>query len=70
MIISILATLIVYIISLIFLKSVLDFYYLKFETVIKILIITIVTWLPFYLVTKIRRWCYPETHEKLNSINK
>ena len=68
MIFSLIGTLVVYIMSLYFLKSVLDVYFLNFETLGKILLITLVTWMPFYLAVKIRKWVYPEAHEKLNSI--
>lgn len=70
MVFALLGTLVVYIFSLTVLKSVLDFYYLNLDTILKIISISMITWLPFYLITLIRRCCYPETHEKLNSINK
>lgn len=68
MILSLLFTLITYILSLIFLKSILDFDYLNFENVMKILLITLMSWIPFYLTNKIKRCIYPEVYEKLNSI--
>jgi len=68
MIFALIGTFIAYILSYLFLKSVLDFYYLNWQTVIKIIIITLITWMPFYIVDKFKRFCYPEAHEKLNSI--
>ncbi len=59
-------TLVSYLFSLWFLNSVLDLSYLYFINVIKIIVITLVSWLPFYLITKIMRCIFPETHEKLN----
>ena len=59
-------TLVSYLFSLWFLNSVLDLSYLDFINVIKIIVITLISWLPFYLITKIMRCIFPETHEKLN----
>jgi hypothetical protein len=67
MIISLLGTLVVYLISLVFLKSVLDLYYI-FDVVTfgKILGLAVISWLPFFLYYKLRAKCYPEAHEKLD----
>lgn len=69
MIISFIVTIIIYVCSLIFLKSILDMYYLSFKIIIKLLLITIISWIPFYIIEKVRKYCNPKVHEKLNSIN-
>jgi phospholipid-translocating ATPase len=69
MLFSLFGTLIVYLASLIFLKSLLDVYYIfDIKTLSKILLLTAVSWLPFYAYEKCRSYCYPEAHEKLNLI--
>jgi hypothetical protein len=69
MLFSLFGTLIVYLASLIFLKSLLDVYYIfEIKTLSKILLLTAVSWLPFYAYEKCRSYCYPEAHEKLNLI--
>ena len=68
MIISLILTLIVYILSLLFLKSVLDVYYLDLIVLGKILATTLISWIPFYAASSLKRCIYPEAHEKLNSI--
>ena len=55
-----------YIFSLWFLNSVLDLSYLDFNNIFKIILVTFVSWIPFYLLKKIMSCIYPETHEKLN----
>ena len=69
MAISLFGTFIVYAISLIFFRSILDMYYLidlKIITIIAVL--TLVSWLPFYLFTLIRTKCFPEDYEKLDAM--
>jgi hypothetical protein len=68
MYVTLFGTLIIYFMSLYFLKSVLDFYFLNIESVGKILVIAVVSWIPFYLTSKLRSCIYPESYEKLNSI--
>jgi len=68
MVISLVFTLISYILSLIFLKEILDFSYLTAENVFKIILVTFTSWIPFYLTHKIKRCIYPEVYEKLNNI--
>lgn len=66
MIISLTFTLLTYVFSLVFLKSVLDLDYLTLDAMAKVLIITLTLWFPFYLFSKLKKCCYPEAHEKLN----
>jgi len=69
MIIAILSTLIVYLASLIFLKEILDVSYIfDFYALSKVFLLTLLSWLPFYICYKCKTKCYPETHEKLNEI--
>ena len=68
MIISLAFSMIIYGLSLLFLNSVLDVYYLNLVVIGKILAITFISWIPFYSTTIIKRCIYPEVHEKLNSI--
>jgi hypothetical protein len=66
MLFSLFGTLIVYLLSLIFFKTVLDLYYIfDILTFSKILGLAVVSWLPFFLYNKLRTKCYPEAHEKL-----
>jgi len=67
MIVSLIGTLVFYMISFVFLKSVLDFYFaVEVVSFFKILGISIVCWIPFFLYTKIKSCVNPEAHEKLN----
>ena len=66
MYLSLALTLTSYIFSLWFLNSVLDLSYLDFNNIFKIILVTFVSWIPFYLLKKIMSCIYPETHEKLN----
>lgn len=69
MVVSLLFSLTAYICSLVFLKTILDVYYLELRTIVILLLITLASWLPFYLIEKIRKCISPEVHEKLNYIN-
>ena len=69
MVLSFTFTIIAYVSSLIFLKSVLDFYYLNLDTIGKLLGLTLISWLPFYLIDRIRKRIIPKVHEKLNYIS-
>jgi hypothetical protein len=70
MTISILGTLITYLLSLIFLKSILDVYTVfELMTITKTLCLAIISWLPFYIMNVISNKCYPEDTDKLNEFN-
>jgi hypothetical protein len=70
MVISILGTLITYILSIIFLKSILDVYLIfDISTIGKTLFLAIISWLPFYIMNIISNKCYPEDTDKLNEYN-
>jgi hypothetical protein len=70
MVFSIIGTLVTYLLSLIFLKSILDVY-LIFDvvTISKTLLLAIISWLPFYIYHIFKYKCYPEDTDKLNLIN-
>jgi len=70
MAISLVATFLVYLFSFIFFRSFLDLYYIiDMKIILTIIIITIVSWLPFFLFTKLKKACYPEDFEKLDMVD-
>lgn len=68
MTISILSTLIMYFISILLLRSVLDVSYV-FDNFAWLWIIglTLLTWMPFYLFSIIKRFLYPDAIQKINA---
>ena len=70
MIISLLGTLITYLLSIIFFKSILDVYLIfEWMIILKTLSLAIASWLPFYVSKLIKNQCYPEETDKLNDYN-
>lgn len=69
MILSLIFSIVSYLCSLIFLKSILDVYYLNIESIFKICLLTIASWFPFYFLEKVRKICSPKVHEKINILN-
>jgi len=69
MIISLFGTLICYALSFLLLTSVLD-YTIALDpiTIMKVLCLSTISWLPFFLYSKFKKCCFPEAHEKLNLI--
>ena len=66
MIISLVATFTVYTLCLWLLPSVLDIAYVfQWETIWKILVISIVAWAPFFIVSRIKKYLFPKEIEKL-----
>jgi phospholipid-translocating ATPase len=65
---SLIITLFSYVGSLVFLKSILDVSYLDFNTIVNIVVMTVASWLPFYLYNKVRMCLWPEAHEKVNTL--
>ena len=67
--VSFISTLVVYLLTIFFMKNYLDAYFL-FEpvTFFKIIPIAIIAWLPFFIGTIIKKKCFPETIEKLNQV--
>ena len=67
MLVSFVATLIVYILTILLLNEYLDLYFIfDGETIGKVLAITLIAWAPFFVVNKIKKKCNPETIDKLN----
>jgi hypothetical protein len=70
MIISLLGTLITYLLSIILFKSILDVYFIfEWIIILKILSLAIASWLPFYISNLIKNKCYPDDTDKLNDYN-
>ena len=66
MIISLVATFTVYTLCLWLLPSVLDIAYVfQWETIWKILVISVVAWAPFFIVSRIKKYLFPKEIEKL-----
>ncbi len=69
MVFSIFGTLITYLLSIIFLKSILDVYLIfDLYTMSGTLFLAIISWFPFYLYHVFKYKCYPEETDKLNLI--
>jgi hypothetical protein len=67
MIVSLLGGLLTYLLTLIFLTSSIDlFYLLEGMNTIKVFIIAFINWFPLYLIVKIQAKLYPKSYEKLN----
>ena len=66
MIFALVGTFIVYTITLFCLPSYLDVYILDFITLLKILLLAFIAWVPFFVYNKIKKIFFPQTIEKLN----
>ena len=61
------STLLVYLLTIALLPNYLDIYFIfDLGTFFKIPLIAAVAWAPFFIVSKIKKWCFPEAIEKLN----
>ena len=70
MVFCLLATGIVYLLMLIIFKNLLDVTSIfKFDVFFKILLVSALSWLPFFITNRIKKIFFPETTEKLNSVN-
>lgn len=68
MIISLLGTGITYALTLWLFPEILDVYFIFTPDIIwRIAVIAVTCWLPFYLISLIKKWFFPEEYEKLNS---
>ena len=67
---ALLSTLIVYTLTLVFIPEHLDIRILDFPTLIKILLLALIAWVPFFAYNKIKKIFFPQTIEKLNRSNK
>ena len=66
MILALVGTFIVYTLTLFCLPSYLDVYILDFITMMKILLLAFIAWVPFFVYNKIKKIFFPQTIEKLN----
>ncbi len=66
MVFALLSTLLVYTLTLFLIPEQLDIYILDISTLIKILILALIAWAPFFIYNKIKKICFPQTIEKLN----
>ena len=67
MIFSLLSTVAVYTLTLQFLSEYLDIYFVIQKDIFwKILVISMLAWLPFYITNKIKKCLFPEVNEKIN----
>jgi phospholipid-translocating ATPase len=70
MVLTLLGTFVVYTLSLFFLTNVLDIYYIiEIGIISKILSLTLLSWLPFYIYYRTKAFFFPSSHEKLNLMN-
>ena len=69
MIFALLATFIVYTLTLFFLPSYLDVKILNFLVMVKIGILAVIAWVPFFIFSKVKKRFFPQTIEKLNQSN-
>lgn len=66
MLFSFVSTIGIYLATMILLRSTFDVVYIFTSDVMsKILIITVFSWLPFYLINVLYRRYFPEAHERL-----
>jgi len=69
MIVSIVCSLITYLLTLVFLTSVIDIVYLvQGWNSVKVFLISLTNWLPFFIFMKLKVKFYPQVHEKLNKM--
>jgi phospholipid-translocating ATPase len=68
---ALIGTAVTYSLTLIFFKSILDVVFI-FEPYIiwRIAVIALACWAPFFLLSKVKRRCFPEEYEKLNISNR
>ena len=67
MIFSLLGTVVVYTLTLAFLNNYLDIYFvIKKDIFWKIIVISVVAWMPFFIGNKIKKHCFPQEYHKVN----
>lgn len=70
MVLSLSATLIVYLATILIFKSILDVAFILNDLVwLKIIAITIASWMPFYLFFLFKKSLFPNTTEKLSGLD-
>ena len=70
MCVSLVATFIVYTLTIYLLPGVLDISVLSFKNLVLIGCLSAVAWAPFFIANRIQKFCFPETTEKLNKDNR
>jgi phospholipid-translocating ATPase len=63
---ALIGTFTVYTLTLFFLPSYLDVYIFDFVTMLKIIVLALIAWAPFFIYNKIKKIFFPQTIEKLN----
>ena len=67
MIFSLLGTCAVYTLTLAFLNNYLDIYFvIKKDIFWKIIVISVIAWIPFFSANKIKKYCFPQEYDKVN----
>ena len=67
MIFSLLGTCVVYTLTLAFLNNYLDIYFVvKKDIFWKIIVISVVAWMPFSVANKVKKYCFPQENDKVN----
>ena len=69
MCVSLVATFVVYTLTIYLLPGVLDISVLSFKNLCLIGCLSVVAWAPFYVASRVQKCCFPETTEKLNKDN-
>ena len=69
MCVSLVATFVVYTLTIYLLPGVLDISVLSFKNLCLIGSLSVVAWAPFYVASRVQKCCFPETTEKLNKDN-
>ncbi len=69
MILALIATFLVYTLTMFFFDYYLDVYFIfKLDVFLKILLIAVIAWLPFFIYSRIKKLLFPQTVEKLNQV--
>ena len=67
MIFSLLGTCAIYTLTLAFLNNYLDIYFvIKKDIFWKIIVISVIAWIPFFSANKIKKYCFPQEYDKVN----
>ena len=67
--VSLVATFLIYTLTIFLLPSVLTVSVLSFKNLVLIACLSVVAWAPFFIVSKIQKIFFPQTTERLNQDN-
>ena len=68
---ALIGTAVTYSLTLIFFRSILDVVFIfELDIIWRIAVIALACWAPFFLLSKVKRRCFPEEYEKLNISNR